>query len=54
MKTKIEIKSVLGSVLFKLEKEKHPDEFWCMCDSEAYPIGCKDCCGKVCKHYEDK
>lgn len=36
------------------EKEKHPDVFWCKRYNEAYPIGCKDCCGKVCKHYEPR
>ena len=35
------------------EKEKHPDEFWCMCDNEAYPFGC-GICGKGCINYEPR
>ena len=33
------------------KKKKNPDEFWCMCDNEAYPFGS---CGKNCKYYEPR
>lgn len=35
------------------EKEKHPDEFWCICDSEAYPLG-GGICGNECINYEPR